>query len=136
MGSSLGNPPVPSPTRSTASNGTASGDHHGGSSRGGSADRSNAREDATKSKYAGLGKGDRPAVPVPTSSSIPQRPGHRGRSLDLGLGLAWAPSKLKEEALLPHTSLFARSVSKCVVGVGRVGVWVDERGGSASGGVN
>ena len=100
-------PPVPSPTRSTTSHCTVPGDS-GGSSRGASTDRSATREDS-KLKYSGL-RGDRPAVPVPTSS-IPQRPGPRGRSLDLGIGLAWAPSKLKEEALMPSSTLFARSVS-------------------------
>ncbi|TEB30082.1 hypothetical protein FA13DRAFT_1755239 [Coprinellus micaceus] len=104
-------PPVPSPTRSTTSH-CAPGDN-GGSSRGGSTDRSATREDS-KLKYSGL-RGDRPAVPVPTSS-IPQRPGPRGRSLDLGIGLAWAPSKLKEEALMPSSTLFARSASGSTTG--------------------
>lgn len=31
----------------------------------------------------------------------PHRPGNKGRSLDLGLGLAWAPKKIKEDALIP-----------------------------------
>lgn len=106
-------PPVPSPTRSTTSNATSPGDL-GSSSRGGSADRSGTSREE-KLKYSGLSKGDRPAVPVPTNSSIPQRPGHRGRSLDLGIGLTWAPSKLKEEALLP-SSLFARSASNASSG--------------------
>jgi hypothetical protein len=47
-------------------------------------------------------------VPVP---SIGHRSGTKGRSLDLGLGLAWAPAKLREDALLPTSGYFARSVS-------------------------
>ena len=49
-------------------------------------------------------------------SNIPG-PGHRsgkkGRSLDLGLGLAWAPSKVREEALmnLPKSAFFGRRTS-------------------------
>lgn len=51
---------------------------------------------------------DRAPVPVP---SVGHRSAAKGRSLDLGLGLAWAPTKLKEEALLPASGFFARSVS-------------------------
>jgi hypothetical protein len=63
--------------------------------------------------------GDRPPVPVPIPSIpsmltisagrlsnglvVGHRSGHKGRSLDLGLGLAWAPSKVPEEALLPSS---------------------------------
>lgn len=53
---------------------------------------------------------DRAPVPVP-NISVGHRSGAKGRSLDLGLGLAWAPTKLKEEALLPSSGFFARSVS-------------------------
>jgi hypothetical protein len=49
-------------------------------------------------------------VPVPVPS-IGHRSGTKGRSLDLGLGLAWAPAKLREDALLPTSGYFARSVS-------------------------
>ncbi|KAF8969494.1 hypothetical protein BDZ97DRAFT_1754705 [Flammula alnicola] len=43
--------------------------------------------------------------------SAGHRSGNKGRSLDLGLGLAWAPSKVREEALLPSSSFFARTAS-------------------------
>jgi hypothetical protein len=68
--------------------------------------------------------GDRPPVPVPSvpsmptvpggrlSSSLPvgHRSGQKGRSLDLGLGLAWASSRVPEEALLP-SSRFVRGLN-------------------------
>ncbi|KAL0949304.1 hypothetical protein HGRIS_009381 [Hohenbuehelia grisea] len=61
---------------------------------------------------------DRAPVPIPippessistsyTSMSAGHRSGTKGRSLDLGLGLSWAPSKVRENALLP----FGRSLS-------------------------
>ncbi|KAF4619405.1 hypothetical protein D9613_005121 [Agrocybe pediades] len=53
-------------------------------------------------------------LPSSFNSKIPApAPGHRsgkkGRSLDLGLGLAWAPSKVREEALmnLPKSGFFS-----------------------------
>jgi len=71
--------------------------------------------------------GDRPPVPVPIPSIpsmltlsaerlgnglvVGHRSGHKGRSLDLGLGLAWAPSKVPEGALLPSSSLFVRGLA-------------------------
>lgn len=99
-------PPVPSPTRSTGSNGTVSEVTNGRGDRG-SEEKSRKREAEKKFTLKG---GDRPPVPVPVPSSIP-RPGHRGRSLDLGIGLAWAPTKMKEAALLPSTTLFSRTAS-------------------------
>ena len=57
-------------------------------------------------------RGDRPPVPVPMpSTNAGHRSGTKGRSLDLGLGLAWAPSKVREEALLPSSTFFARTLS-------------------------
>ncbi|KAJ7129431.1 hypothetical protein C8R44DRAFT_615134, partial [Mycena epipterygia] len=38
------------------------------------------------------------------------RSGTKGRSLDLGLGLAWAPTKVREDAVMPESS-FGRSLS-------------------------
>ncbi|KAG6878598.1 hypothetical protein C0993_003053 [Termitomyces sp. T159_Od127] len=61
-------------------------------------------------------RGDRAPVPVPipvpvTSASIGYRSGLKGRSLDLGLGLSWAPSSVREDALLPSSILMGRSTS-------------------------
>ncbi|ESK94467.1 hypothetical protein Moror_8125 [Moniliophthora roreri MCA 2997] len=42
---------------------------------------------------------------LPPTTNGTSRPGGRGRSLDLGLGLSWAPSKVKEDVLLPIGSL-------------------------------
>jgi hypothetical protein len=100
-------PPVPSPTWSTASNGTAveTTKHERNGSR--------LKEEGKKvqigsPKKTAPVKGDRSAIPVPSSG---HRPGNRGRSLDLGIGLAWAPSQIKENALMPSTTLFARTAS-------------------------
>ncbi|KAJ7876247.1 hypothetical protein B0H13DRAFT_1632301, partial [Mycena leptocephala] len=38
------------------------------------------------------------------------RSGKKGRSLDLGLGLAWAPTKVREDAVMPESS-FGRTLS-------------------------
>jgi hypothetical protein len=43
----------------------------------------------------------------PATSMNGIRSGTKGRSLDLGLGLAWAPTKIKEEVLLPSSFAFA-----------------------------
>ncbi|KNZ77159.1 hypothetical protein J132_06154 [Termitomyces sp. J132] len=59
-------------------------------------------------------RGDRAPEPVPvpvTSASMGYRSGMKGRSLDLGLGLSWAPSSVREDALLPSSVLMSRSVS-------------------------
>ncbi|KIK67841.1 hypothetical protein GYMLUDRAFT_54580 [Collybiopsis luxurians FD-317 M1] len=50
---------------------------------------------------------EREAPGLPNSSSVPLRSGRKGRSLDLGIGLSWAPSKVREDALLPGGVLFA-----------------------------
>ncbi|CAK5275312.1 unnamed protein product [Mycena citricolor] len=44
-----------------------------------------------------------------SSPSVGHRSGTKPRSLDLGLGLAWAPNKLREDAVLPASPL-ARSL--------------------------
>ncbi|KAJ7257938.1 hypothetical protein B0H12DRAFT_1015169 [Mycena haematopus] len=45
-----------------------------------------------------------------TNVSAGYRSGTKGRSLDLGLGLAWAPTKVREDAVMPESS-FGRSLS-------------------------
>ncbi|KAJ6485889.1 hypothetical protein C8R45DRAFT_285682 [Mycena sanguinolenta] len=45
-----------------------------------------------------------------TGVSVGYRSGKKGRSLDLGLGLAWAPTKVREDAVMPESS-FGRSLS-------------------------
>jgi hypothetical protein len=45
-----------------------------------------------------------------TSVSVGYRSGKKGRSLDLGLGLAWAPTKVREDAVMPESS-FGRTLS-------------------------
>ncbi|KAJ3741475.1 hypothetical protein DFH05DRAFT_345716 [Lentinula detonsa] len=38
---------------------------------------------------------------VSSSSSTSSKPARKGRSLDLGIGLSWAPTKVREDVLLP-----------------------------------
>ncbi|KAJ6598828.1 hypothetical protein DFH09DRAFT_1388112 [Mycena vulgaris] len=45
-----------------------------------------------------------------TGVSVGHRSGKKGRSLDLGLGLAWAPTKVREDAVMPESS-FGRTLS-------------------------
>ena len=106
-------PPVPSPTRSTGSNGTSpeiklswgKTEKERGRLR-------DERERQQSKDKKNVQRGDRPPVPVPIpSTNAGHRSGTKGRSLDLGLGLAWAPSKVREEALLPSSTFFARSSS-------------------------
>ncbi|GLB34017.1 hypothetical protein LshimejAT787_0109010 [Lyophyllum shimeji] len=115
-------PAVQSPTRSTESVGPAydaplsvswageKGKHmarvKGGVER--EKERLNGREKEKRSQSAH--RGDRAPVPVP-SASVGHRSGTKGRSLDLGLGLAWAPRTVREDALLPGAGFFGRSVS-------------------------
>jgi len=54
-------------------------------------------------------KEERPSIPIPAPSTIGHRSALKGRSLDLGLGFAWAPSSVREEVLLPA---FGRSFSQ------------------------
>ena len=54
-------------------------------------------------------KEERPSVPMPAPATIGHRSALKGRSLDLGLGFAWAPSSVREEVLLPS---FGRSFSQ------------------------
>ena len=106
-------PAVPSANRSTGSNGTG---HEVQLSRS-KTEKEKARlrdemerQQSKDRKHAQ--RGDRPPVPVPMpSKNAGHRSGTKGRSLDLGLGLAWAPSKVREEALLPSSTFFARSIS-------------------------
>ncbi|PFH51387.1 hypothetical protein AMATHDRAFT_3048 [Amanita thiersii Skay4041] len=52
-------------------------------------------------------------LPFHIPSSIGHRSALKGRSLDLGLGFAWAPSSVREDALLPSTALrLGRSFSQ------------------------
>ncbi|KAG6821532.1 hypothetical protein H0H93_000041 [Arthromyces matolae] len=71
-------------------------------------------ERAKERRSQSANRGDRAPVPVPVpvaSATMGHRSGTKGRSLDLGLGLSWAPSSVREDALLPSTTLFTRSTS-------------------------
>ncbi|KAF9058004.1 hypothetical protein BJ165DRAFT_1398170 [Panaeolus papilionaceus] len=70
--------------------------------------------------------------PMYTASG--HRSGTKGRSLDLGLGLAWAPSKVRADALLPSSTFFTRSFSQSGSSRrGKSGVGSVEMSRSASG---
>ena len=55
--------------------------------------------------------GEKVVIPGSPALTIPELLDEAERSLDLGLGLAWAPSKVREEALLPKSSFFTRTGS-------------------------
>ena len=102
-------PAVPSANRSTGSNGTS---HEPRLSRSKTEKEKERIRDEKERQQFNRKRGDRPPVPVPMpSTNAGHRSGTKGRSLDLGLGLAWAPSKVREEALLPSSTFFARSIS-------------------------
>ena len=103
-------PAVPSTNRSTGSNGTS---HEVQLSRRKTEkERTRLRDEMERQQSKDRKRGDRPPVPVPMpTTNAGHRSGTKGRSLDLGLGLAWAPSKVREEALLPSSTFFARSIS-------------------------
>ncbi|KAF5388075.1 hypothetical protein D9615_000585 [Tricholomella constricta] len=117
-------PAVPSPTRSTGSMGTGTGlDAPLSVSWAGEKGRDNPRVkgelERERERMKGREKerrsqsyhrGDRAPVPVP-SASIGHRSGAKGRSLDLGLGLSWAPTTVREDALLLTSGYFGRSAS-------------------------
>ena len=106
-------PAVPSSNRSTGSNGTS----HEIQVSWNKTEKEKARLRDEKERQHSKDRkhaqrGDRPPVPVPMpSTNAGHRSGTKGRSLDLGLGLAWAPSKVREEALLPSATFFTRSIS-------------------------
>ena len=103
-------PAVPSTNRSTGSNGTSHEVHLSRSKT--EKEKARLRDEMEKQQSKDRKRGDRPPVPVPMpSTNAGHRSGTKGRSLDLGLGLAWAPSKVREEALLPSSTFFARSIS-------------------------
>ncbi|CAL1701202.1 unnamed protein product [Somion occarium] len=62
--------------------------------------------------------------PTPTKA-LPQRPSTKGRSLDLGLGLSWAPSRVREEAMLPRSHVGV-SASTSKARARYRGTWVDQ----------
>ncbi|KAJ8515340.1 hypothetical protein ONZ45_g7238 [Pleurotus djamor] len=114
-------PPVPSPTYSAGTN-PSPASAEGFARQQQQRPRDGLAGDAvvephTESRTHRVGFGyrgnDRSNPPPRETTSLEGRTnaGHRsaakGRSLDLGLGLSWAPSKVKEEALLP----FGRSAS-------------------------
>ena len=104
-------PAVPSANRSTGSNGTSHEVQLLSRSKT-EKEKARLRNEKERQQSKDRKRGDRPAVPVPmTSTNAGHRSGTKGRSLDLGLGLAWAPSKVREEALLPSSTFFARSIS-------------------------
>ena len=103
-------PAVPSINRSTGSNGTSHEVQVSWNKT--EKEKARLRDEKERQQSKDRKRGDRPPVPVPLpSTNAGHRSGTKGRSLDLGLGLAWAPSKVREEALLPSSTFFARSIS-------------------------
>ncbi|TFK71768.1 hypothetical protein BDN72DRAFT_855951 [Pluteus cervinus] len=108
-------PPVPSPTFSTGSVGSRNGDT---TRKAKEAERR--KEEERQRERDKKPRRDRAPVPVPAAPINPgYRSGTKGRSLDLGLGLAWAPSKVREDALLPSSTFFMKSLSGASTPAGR-----------------
>ncbi|KAJ7771783.1 hypothetical protein B0H16DRAFT_195757 [Mycena metata] len=72
------------------------------------------KELGIKPQIAGKGHGASHSTSSTSSTHTGVSAGHRsgtkGRSLDLGLGLAWAPTKVREDAVMPESS-FGRTLS-------------------------
>lgn len=109
-------PAVPSPTQSTGFEHSDPASLSNASRRGeplGAIQREHSKEKewpGEREREKERRRDDKTPVPVPVPvPNAGYRSGTKGRSLDLGLGLAWAPSKVREEALLP--SSFGRSLS-------------------------
>ncbi|KAF8351613.1 hypothetical protein F5887DRAFT_938336 [Amanita rubescens] len=62
---------------------------------------SNERPNDGKKGQKTESKEERPSLSIPAPATIGHRSALKGRSLDLGLGFAWAPSSVREEVLLP-----------------------------------
>ncbi|KAJ8086873.1 hypothetical protein PM082_005698 [Marasmius tenuissimus] len=99
-------PAVPSPTYSHTSASTAHG--HGGETERESRDKRKRPKDITKEGDLLRSTSTKSKATEPdsilTTTSGSSRYGPRGRSLDLGLGLSWAPTKVREDVLLPAGS--------------------------------
>ncbi|KAF8076614.1 hypothetical protein FPV67DRAFT_424215 [Lyophyllum atratum] len=94
-------------------------------------ERARGREKEKRSQSAH--RGDRAPVPVP-GTSLGHRSGTKGRSLDLNLGLSWAPTTMRENTMMPSSGYFGRSGS---VSSSHGGRSVGTTGGrSASGSTN
>ncbi|KAJ7184192.1 hypothetical protein C8R46DRAFT_1298607 [Mycena filopes] len=72
------------------------------------------KEQRTKPRLSGKGHAASHSTSSTSSTHTGVSAGHRsgtkGRSLDLGLGLAWAPTKVREDAVMPESS-FGRTLS-------------------------
>lgn len=104
-------PPVPpSPTISNASTRESSKERR-------ERDRSKEREERQREKKERKRAARRTALapdpppPPPKETNTGFRSGTKGRSFDLGLGLSWAPTKMREDALLPSSVVFGKNVS-------------------------
>ncbi|KAF8915797.1 hypothetical protein CPB85DRAFT_1291833 [Mucidula mucida] len=115
-------PPVPSPTVSTSTHASGLSDYEKETEERGKVERRRKRREVMREEAEGREKAARRAEskPAPIPTSVGFRSATKGRSLDLGLGLSWAPTKVREDALLPSSTfaLDKRSFS----GPSRVGM--------------
>ncbi|KAJ4479335.1 hypothetical protein J3R30DRAFT_2748732 [Lentinula aciculospora] len=100
--------PVPSPISPSFSH--ASQESNAASSRNEEKEREQKRKEREKEKADEKEKArtknnnrysEQDTFGVSSFSSASSKPGRKGRSLDLGIGLAWAPTKVREDVLLP-----------------------------------
>lgn len=106
-------PPVPSPTVSTVSEKSAQESLRAREARERKeSDQARQREKERKRAARRTTHQAEPEPPPPPEKpNLGFRSGTKGRSLDLGLGLAWAPTKMKQEALLPSSVVFSKGLS-------------------------
>lgn len=109
-------PPVPSPTISTSTHGSAFSDYEKEAEEREKVERRRKRREVKREELAlrESRRNDMPDFnPLPPTSSVGFRSAAKGRSLDLGLGLSWAPTKVRQNALIPSNRfpLDGRSLS-------------------------
>ncbi|XP_006460375.1 hypothetical protein AGABI2DRAFT_177960 [Agaricus bisporus var. bisporus H97] len=102
-------PPVPSPTWSAPSTSTTKEVSSQSGRKEKKTERTREENESSIDIKTSQGR-DRPPISLP-QLPIGTRSGRKGRSLDLNLGLAWAPSKVREDALLSTSLLFHRSIN-------------------------
>ncbi|KAF9054979.1 hypothetical protein BDZ89DRAFT_1055605 [Hymenopellis radicata] len=100
-------PPVPSPAVSTSTQASGLGDYEKETEERGKVERRRKRREVMREEAEGREKAARRAESKPLPilpTNVGFRSATKGRSLDLGLGLSWAPTKVREDALLPSST--------------------------------
>ncbi|KAJ3763214.1 hypothetical protein EV360DRAFT_33964 [Lentinula raphanica] len=92
-------PPVPSPISPTFSHASQESNAVKGQQEETERERENKKDRKRMKETNRYSEQNTPDVSTHSSTSSPQA--RKGRSLDLGIGLSWAPTKVREDVLLP-----------------------------------